>query len=147
MGTFISVRPKGWTGVRPDKKDVFIEQAAELFRRGGMVNIKVVSLYDRRICLLEDRYEDDDTLAWNYNIVEQEFWEDVCINKHTGQIHSEKVGYSMYNNVVTAAYILAALYESPPDLHRYDYCSSGSDDPEMLQHQTRWHRAMRPARR
>ena len=127
MGTFISVRPKDWTGVRPDKKDVFIEQAAELFRRGGMVNIKVVSLYDRRICLLEDRYEDDDTLAWNYNIVEQEFWEDVCINKHTGQIHSEKVGYSMYNNVVTAAYILAAHYSDSP-VFIYDWQGTIASD-------------------
>ncbi len=35
------------------------------------------------------------------------------------------------------SYITAALYESPPDLHRYDYCSSGSDDPECST-QTRW---------
>lgn len=127
MGTFIYIQPEDWKGVQGPEKNTFIRQAEKLFHFGGMLNLNNLWIYDKPLSLLDEKYETEDVVCWNYNVIDQEIWEDVGVDKKRGCIFSGKVGSGMFNHVVTAATILAGHYSEEPILVYEGFSRIASD--------------------
>lgn len=110
MGSFADIYKAENAKMREDKKAEFEERVEKLFDFGGMMELKVVQLYDNKIATINRVSMDDNGMEFSYNYFEDNFWECAGYSKKRSAVWSNKIGWSRFSWVMLAAYALEELY-------------------------------------
>lgn len=109
MGTFLYFN--GEQKIPKEKLEEYVERVKKILKEGGMVQFEQVKLFNKEINLIKDlEIEDNGKIYFHYNIFSDEAWETACFNTLDGKFVTNKVGWTEFNWVCTAVYILAEFY-------------------------------------
>ena len=113
MGSFISI--VGDSSIPKDKRQEFQKRVLHVMDIGGMMRLEEVSIYDTSVYLLTKASVFDDSCKcyWaSYNYFEEKLWEDAGYDPKAYCVYSNKVGWSVYNNVIAICHLLQELYSN-----------------------------------
>lgn len=110
MGTYVDLvceaRKKEFTLVNQKEFEIKLER---VLQEGGIMNVDEMSLYGKKIQILNPiRIGENGSRFW-YNYFEGRCWEIAGYDSEDG-IYSGKVGWSSFCKVMEAAYVLQTLY-------------------------------------
>lgn len=117
MGTFLNIiTNQKERGVLKENQEEMAERVKTLFHLGGMMNFDTIKYFNKKIYLLKPieyvEYNEEQYIDFHYNYIKDEFWENAGYCKNDRQVYSNKVGWSLFNKVVSAAYELELLYSN-----------------------------------
>lgn len=117
MGTYLHViTNQKERGVLKENQEEMAERVKTLFHLGGMMNFDTIEYFNKKIYLLKPieyvQYNEYQYIDFHYNYIRDEFWENAGYCKKDNQVYSNKVGWSLFNKVVSAAYELELLYSN-----------------------------------
>ena len=124
MGTFLDYI--GNKTIPEEKKQEFCERVLKVFDVGGMMGIDTVSLFGKKVALLhrpekvEDDFGKESRVPVQYNYFESWAWEPAGLNLTKTQVYSNKVGWSCFNLICRAAYLLQEFYAEGYGLYTED---------------------------
>lgn len=127
MGTFASYT--GEMNIPEEKRNDFRKQMMKLLNYGGMMNPEQVSMFGRKLFLLNPVELSDETYVnfW-YNYFEESSWERAGFNVNNLTFYSNKIGCCEFNNVILAAYMLYEMYAETPG---FAECNGEILDPQF----------------
>lgn len=111
MGSFISI--VGDSSIPKNKRQDFEKKVLHVMDIGGMMRLEEVRIYDKSVYLLTRASVFDETCEcyWaSYNYFEEDMWEDAGYDPKTCCVYSNKVGWSVFNNVMAICHLLEELY-------------------------------------
>ena len=114
MGTFAGIFKKPEAKIPTDKVEEFEQRLEQLFWAGGMMEMPYVSMFGVNIETIRRPVMTEEGVDYTYNYFEDDSWENAGYNREKHRVYSEKVGWSKFNAVVRAAYVLEAMYLDGP---------------------------------
>lgn len=110
MGTF-----GGYTGpeiISADKIEEFAEAVSKILNYGGMMHLRNVDMYNKKIYLLDPvKIERGEDVDFYYNYFEEDSWENAGYVYGSQHFYSNKIGSREFNRVVTAVRCLYEHYD------------------------------------
>ena len=101
----------GEVNIPKEKHQTYAEQALKLLRAGGMMSIKQVDLYGRKLQLLySPEWNEEGFASGNYNYYEDAYWDTWRLDAETGRLDVGRIGEGDFCQAVLVAKVLAALY-------------------------------------
>lgn len=101
----------GEVNIPKEKRQTYAEQALKLLRAGGMMSIKRVNLYGRKLQLLyHPEWNEEGFASGNYNYYEDADWDTWRLDAETGRLDAGRIGEGDFCQTVLVAKVLAALY-------------------------------------
>lgn len=109
MGTFLDHIDRS-QGIPEEKHDEFKERIKILFQNGGMMDLQRQSLLGKEIVTISPTDFRGNLIDFTYNYYEERQWENAGFSLEDFDVYSNKVGWSFFNWVMSAAHILQGLY-------------------------------------
>ena len=110
MGTF--GRYTGPKNIKADKIDEFACAVSKILNYGGMMHLRNVEMYNKKICLLDPvTIEKGKDVDFYYNYFEEDSWENAGYVYDNQHFYSNKIGSNEFNYVVTAVHCLYEHYD------------------------------------
>ena len=127
MGTFACYA--GRIYISKEKWNCFGQQMMKILNYGGMMQLEQVSLFDRKLLLLNpvELSKEGDVNFW-YNYFEERSWENAKFNMNGLVFYSEKIGSCEFGDVILAAYMLYEMYVEAPG---FAECNGEIIDPRF----------------
>lgn len=101
----------GEVNIPKEKRQTYAEQALKLLRAGGMMSVKRINLYGRKLQLLyPPEWNEDGCATGNYNYYEDAYWDTWRLEAETGKLDANRIGEGVFCQSVLVAKVLAALY-------------------------------------
>ncbi len=95
-----------------EKRNELEAALSKILNYGGMMKLKDVSLYGKKIYLLEPvTITEGKDVHFTFNYFEETFWEDAGYIYNDCEIYSNKIGVAEFNDVITAARVLFEIYD------------------------------------
>ena len=129
MGTYVN--ELGEIHIPEEKRVDFILEAKQVAFQGGIFSRSFTHIKGKDIILLSfPSFEKGKYADFTYSYFENAPWENAGIQLADGFPYSEKIGWSQFNQVVQALYILAELYSTSPYI---SYNDSANRPEETIQ--------------
>lgn len=109
MGTYINHIDRS-LGIPEKKQDEFKERIKILFQSGGMMDFQKQILLGKEIFTISPTDFRGNYIDFTYNYYEDRQWENAGFSLKNFDVYSNKVGWSYFNWVMSAAHILQGLY-------------------------------------
>ena len=101
----------GEVNIPKEKCQTYAGQALKLLRAGGMMSVKRVNLYGRKLQLLyPPEWNEEGFAAGNYNYYEDTYWNTWRLDAETGRLDASRIGEGDFCQAVLVTKLLAALY-------------------------------------
>lgn len=114
MGTFANLFYKYESKIPTDEKEEFKSCIEKLFQAGGMMEVKLVQICDKKVSVLKKASMHSYGMDFYYNYFEDACWENAGFNTERNSVWSNKIGWSEFHRVIVAAYTLQSLYLNGP---------------------------------
>lgn len=109
MGTFAGIY--GNSKIKEEKLDEYIADMQKMIEKSGMIQFSEVKMFDKTINLIRPAKKDEDGyIAFHYNYFSDEAWETAGFNINKGKFFSNKIGWSIFCNVIYTLYVLTEFY-------------------------------------
>ncbi len=110
MGTFGSYT--GSEKISAEKKDEFARAVSSLLFFGGMMHLRNVELYGKKITLLDPvNFKPGEDVDFYFNYFEDDSWENAGYRYEKDHFYSQKIGSLEFNDVITAVHVLYEHYD------------------------------------
>lgn len=93
-----------------NKREIFIQQAETVLRKGGIMTIDHVYLFGKKLDTLSDIYSNKKYSGGYYSYFDEESQASINIDKEKGHIYSDKLLTDRFIKVALATLILEGLY-------------------------------------
>ncbi|MEE0685738.1 MAG: hypothetical protein UEA60_03695 [Lachnospiraceae bacterium] len=110
MGTYASLFKERKSMIPEDKKEEFVSKVEKVFCDGGMMDMKLMRLFDKNIYTIQKASMQLDGMNVYYNYFEDDLWENAGFDIDKCCVWSNKIGWRQFYRVVVAAYVLEAQY-------------------------------------
>lgn len=120
MGTYVELLKADGVTIRDDRKKEFEKRVEQLFRSGGMMEVRHIQLCGKTVNTIAEASMHEDGMNFFYNYFEDNRWENAGFDRNNCHVYSNKVGWEHFNQVIVAAYILEGLYLDGPAVAAVD---------------------------
>lgn len=110
MGSFADFYKEENAKIREEKRDEFEERIEKVFDFGGMMELKSIQLYDKKIITIKRAQMNEDGIGVSYNYFEDNFWEPAGYDRKKQEVWSNKIGWSCFSRIILAAHALEEMY-------------------------------------
>ena len=102
MGTYASLFKERKSMIPEDKKEEFVSKVEKVFCDGGMMDMKLMRLFDKNIYTIQKASMQLDGMNVYYNYFEDDLWENAGFDIDKCCVWSNKIGWRQFYRVVVA---------------------------------------------